>query len=225
MAGKLAKIKLNDYMPLREVVFNSLREAIISGELEPGERLMEVQLAEKMGVSRTPVREAIRKLELEGLVIMIPRKGTHVAELSSRDIIDVLEVRANLDGLATALATDRITPEELKSLELASRQLEINIKKQNIHGIIKKDVEFHDIIYTASRNERLINIIFNLREQVQRYRVIYLNEFSHSNEVLKEHNAILNAMQKKDRSLAQHLAENHITNQQDAIVAELKYKG
>ena len=180
MAGKLAKIKLNDYMPLREVVFNSLREAIISGELEPGERLMEVQLAEKMGVSRTPVREAIRKLELEGLVIMIPRKGTHVAELSSRDIIDVLEVRANLDGLATALATDRITPEELKSLELASRQLEINIKKQNIHGIIKKDVEFHDIIYTASRNERLINIIFNLREQVQRYRVIYFRITSYN---------------------------------------------
>lgn len=94
MAGKLSKVNLNDYKPLREVVFNTLREAIISGELKPGERLMEVKLAEKMGVSRTPVREAIRKLELEGLVNMLPRKGAHVAELSAKDIMDVLEVRA-----------------------------------------------------------------------------------------------------------------------------------
>ena len=89
MAGKLSKVNLNDYKPLREVIFNTLKEAIISGELKPGERLMEVKLAEKMGVSRTPVREAIRKLELDGLVEMLPRKGAHVAELSVKNIMDV----------------------------------------------------------------------------------------------------------------------------------------
>jgi len=94
MAGKLSKVNLNDYKPLRDVIFDTLREAIIVGELKPGQRLMEVQLAEKMGVSRTPVREAIRKLELEGLVEMLPRKGAHVADLSVKDIMDVLEVRA-----------------------------------------------------------------------------------------------------------------------------------
>ena len=108
MAGKLSKINLNDYKPLREVVFNTLKEAIISGELKPGERLMEVKLAEKMGVSRTPVREAIRKLELDGLVEMLPRKGAHVAELSVKNIMDVLEVRASLDGLATSLAAEKM---------------------------------------------------------------------------------------------------------------------
>jgi DNA-binding transcriptional regulator YhcF (GntR family) len=109
MSNKLSKIDFNDYKPLREVIFNSIREAIILGELKPGERLMEVQLAEKLGVSRTPIREAIRKLELEGLVVMIPRKGAYVADLTKKDIIDVLEVRAALDGLATQLAAERIT--------------------------------------------------------------------------------------------------------------------
>ena len=84
MSNKLSKIDFNDYKPLREVIFNSIREAIILGELKPGERLMEVQLAEKLGVSRTPIREAIRKLELEGLVVMIPRKGAYVADLTKR---------------------------------------------------------------------------------------------------------------------------------------------
>ena len=92
--AKISKIKMDDYMPLRDVIFNTLRDAIVSGDLKPGERLMEVDLAEKMGVSRTPVREAVRKLEMEGLVTMVPRKGTHVAELSAKDIMDVLEVRA-----------------------------------------------------------------------------------------------------------------------------------
>lgn len=131
MAGKLSKVNLNNYKPLREVIFDTLREAIIAGELKPGERLMEVKLAEKMGVSRTPVREAIRKLELEGLVEMLPRKGAHVAELSVKDIMDVLEVRATLDGLATALAAERITDEEIKKLEHVHSQFLNYANKDN----------------------------------------------------------------------------------------------
>lgn len=92
------KLKLENYKPLREVVFEHLRNSILNGELDPGERLMELQLAEQLGVSRTPIREAIRKLELEGLVEMIPRKGAYVADLSIKDILDVLEVRMYLEG-------------------------------------------------------------------------------------------------------------------------------
>ena len=86
-------VSMNEYLPLRDVVFNTLRQAILRGELKPGERLMEIQLANKLGVSRTPVREAIRKLELEGLVLMIPRKGAEVADISEKSLKDVLEVR------------------------------------------------------------------------------------------------------------------------------------
>lgn len=222
MAGKLSKINLNDYKPLREVIFNTLREAIIVGELRPGERLMEVQLAEKMGVSRTPVREAIRKLELEGLVSMLPRKGAHVAELSVKDIIDVLEVRASLDGLASALSASRITDEELKELRHIYNQFLSYSEKDNLQGIIKKDVEFHEVIYRSSRNEKLIQISNNLREQVQRFRVIYLKDSSSSKDVAREHQDILDAIAARDPDAAQRVAQKHIRSQQDTIIKSLK---
>ncbi|MFZ5986433.1 MAG: GntR family transcriptional regulator [Bacillota bacterium] len=222
MAGKLSKVNLNDYKPLREVIFNTLREAIIAGELKPGERLMEVKLAEKMGVSRTPVREAIRKLELEGLVDMLPRKGAHVAELSVKDIMNVLEVRASLDGLATALAAERITDEEIKELGHILSQFVAYAEKDNLQGTIKKDVEFHDLIYHASRNERLIQIASNLREQVQRFRVIYLKDYSSPKDLIKEHESIYDAVAKRDKESAQKYAQKHINNQEEIIIKSVK---
>ncbi|MHB8066080.1 MAG: GntR family transcriptional regulator [Ruminiclostridium sp.] len=222
MSGKLSKINLNDYKPLREVIFNSLREAIIIGELRPGERLMEVQLAEKMGVSRTPVREAIRKLELEGLVDMIPRKGAHVAELSVKDIMDVLEVRASLDGLATALAAERITDDELKELRFINGQFSSYIEKENLNGSIKKDAEFHDIIYRASRNDKLQTILNNLREQVQRFRVIYLKDYSSPKNLIKEHNDIFDAVSTRTIESARGFAKTHILNQEATILSSIK---
>mgnify|MGYP003604270036 CR=1 FL=1 len=117
MDNKLSPIRLDSYQPLREVVCETLRDAIRKGILRPGERLMEIQLAEELGVSRTPVREAIRKLELEGYVIMMPRRGTYVANLSIRDVNEVFEIRTSLDSLASGLAAERITDEELESLQ------------------------------------------------------------------------------------------------------------
>lgn len=222
MSGKLEKVKLDDYKPLREVIFTTIREAIIMGELKPGERLMEVQLAEKMGVSRTPVREAIRKLELEGLVNMVPRKGAHVARLSAKDIMDVLEIRASLDGLATALATQRIGDDELRELKHIQSQFENYVEKDNLQGIVKKDVEFHDVIYRASQNDKLIQIVSNLREQVYRFRVIYLKDFSSTKEVIKEHMEIYKAIVEKDPTAAREAAKNHIKNQEIMIINAIK---
>lgn len=222
MVGKLSKVNLNDYKPLREIIFNTLREAIIVGELKPGERLMEIQLAEKMGVSRTPVREAIRKLELEGLVNMIPRKGAHVAELSVKNIMDVLEVRSSLDGLATSLAAERMRDEDLKDLKHVLSQFANYVEKGNLQGSIKKDVEFHDIIYSSSRNDKLIQIVNNLREQVQRFRVIYMKDFGSTKDIVKEHIEIIEAIESKDAELAKKVAEKHINNQERAIIKSLK---
>ena len=114
------KVNMNEYLPLRDVVFNTLRQAILRGELKPGERLMEIQLANKLGVSRTPIREAIRKLELEGLVLMIPRKGAEVAEITEKNMRDVLEVRKALEELAVQLASDNITKEEIEEMKKAA---------------------------------------------------------------------------------------------------------
>ena len=108
------EVNMDEYLPLRDVVFKTLRQAILKGELEPGERLMEIQLAERLGVSRTPIREAIRKLELEGLVLMIPRKGAEVAQITEKNMQDVLEVRKALEELSVQLACERITPEQVE---------------------------------------------------------------------------------------------------------------
>ena len=179
--AKISKIKMDDYMPLRDVIFNTLRDAIVSGDLKPGERLMEVDLAEKMGVSRTPVREAVRKLEMEGLVTMVPRKGTHVAELSAKDIMDVLEVRAALDRLATELAAERIRQEHIQALKTFTNNTFLALKRK-IFLVRLKDVEFHEIIYNASGNNKLTNVAANLREQIYRYRVLYLKDFTNAEE-------------------------------------------
>ncbi len=225
MADKLSKVKLNDYKPLREVIFNTLKEAIITGELKPGERLMEVQLAEKMGVSRTPVREAIRKLELEGLVCMVPRKGAHVGEITVKDIMDVLEVRSSLDGLATSLAAQRITDSELKDLRNVLSQFTNYVEKENIQGSIKKDVEFHDIIYRSCRNEKLMQIISNLQEQFHRFRVMFLKDLKSPKELIQEHVDIYDAILSRDPEKARKAAQEHIKNQEITVVKTIKKMG
>ena len=183
---------------------------------------MEVQLAEKMGVSRTPVREAIRKLELEGWVSMIARRGAQVAGLSIKDIMDVLEVRASLDGLSTSLAAARITGEELKDLNSIYLQFMNYVEKDNLPGQVKKDVEFHEVIYRSSRNDKLIQIVSNLREQVQRFRVIYLKDYSSPKELAKEHLEIIEAITARDQDRAFKVAQKHIENQKEAVIKAAK---
>ena len=170
MSNKLTPIKLDSYQPLREVVFETLRDAIRKGILKPGERLMEIHLAEQLGVSRTPVREAIRKLELEGYVIMMPRRGTYVSNLSIKDINEVFEIRTSLDSLASGLAAERITDEELEHLQRLLVVIGEAIKEKKMEKIVEADTKFHDILYQASRNNRLVGIIYNLREQLTSFR-------------------------------------------------------
>ena len=118
------EVTMDEYLPLRDVVFKTLRQAILRGELKPGERLMEIKLANKLGVSRTPIREAIRKLELEGLVLMIPRRGAEVAEITEKSLNDVLEVRKALEELAVQLACERMDEEGLEALKKAAKEFE-----------------------------------------------------------------------------------------------------
>ena len=174
------KVNMNEYLPLRDVVFNTLRQAILRGELKPGERLMEIQLANKLGVSRTPIREAIRKLELEGLVLMIPRKGAEVAEITEKNMRDVLEVRKALEELAVQLACEKITAEEIEEMKKAAEEFRMILKNKDITEIAEADVRFHDIIYMATDNQKLILLLNNLREQMYRYRVEYVKKHIHS---------------------------------------------
>lgn len=220
--ARLVPIRLDNYKPLRELVFESLREAIIQGRLKPGERLMEMQLADEMGVSRTPVREAIRKLELEGFVVMIPRKGAYVSGISVKDIVDVFEVRAALEALAAGLAAERITDEELEELERSLVQTTEISDKDNIGAIVENDTNFHDLIYKACRNERLVQIITHLKEQIQRFRTTSLSQPGRLRDALVEHRAIVEAISDRNIEMSQNLAREHIENAEQSLLNAMR---
>ena len=137
---------------------------------------MEIQLANKLGVSRTPIREAIRKLELEGLVLMIPRKGAEVAEITEKSLRDVLEVRKALEELAVKLACDRMTKQQMIQLKEAAKEFEQTLKTNDVTKFAEADVKFHDVIFMATDNQRLIQLLNNFREQMYRFRVEYLKK-------------------------------------------------
>lgn len=211
----LSKINIEEYKPLRDLVFENLREAILKGDLTPGQRLMEIQLAESLGVSRTPVREAIRKLELEGFVIMEARKGAYVADISIKEISEVLEVRASLEGLAAYLATERISDEEIKELEEIVKSMNKNL---TIEELLEKDVEFHECIFRISNNKKLHNIITSLWEQVYRFRVTYISDNESIPNIIKEHNIILDAIKDRNSELAKKYAKEHIKKAEQFIM-------
>lgn len=218
------EVTMNEYLPLRDVVFNTLRQAILRGELKPGERLMEIQLANKLGVSRTPIREAIRKLELEGLVLMIPRKGAEVAEITEKNLRDVLEVRGALEELAVRLACDRIDKEGIENLKEAAKDFESILDSEDITKIAEADVAFHDIIYLATDNQRLIQLLNNLREQMYRYRVEYLKQKEWHPKLLAEHQDIIQAIENRERDKAASITSQHIDNQVEAVIDILRHK-
>lgn len=216
MKGEL-KMDVNDYLPLRDVVFNTLRQAILRGEMEPGERLMEIQLAQKLGVSRTPIREAIRKLELEGLVIMIPRKGAEVAHITEKDMKDVLEVRSTLEELVVELAIKNVTDEKIEELKCANKVFESAIVSKDAVNSVEADVKFHDILYSMTNNARLIQIINNLREQMYRYRLEYVKDARTHSIIISEHNDIIKQIRDKNVPVAKTVIHQHISNQEKGI--------
>lgn len=215
-------VHMDEYLPLRDVVFNTLRQAILKGELKPGERLMEIALAERLGVSRTPIREAMRKLELEGLVVMIPRRGAQVANITEKDLNDVLEVRIALENLSIEKACQYMTEEQMDELKAAALKFERSIGGHNPVRLAEADEAFHEVIYKASDNRRLKQVLNNLREQIYRYRVEYLKEEETRNLLVREHQELCSAIRARDVKRAQEISFRHIENQRQAIIRSIE---
>lgn len=215
-------VNMDEFLPLRDVVFNTLRRAILTGELKPGERLMEIHLANRLGVSRTPIREALRKLELEGLVTMIPRRGAEVAQITEKNLQDVLEVRRALDALCVELACDRITSEEKEALKKACDGFEKATKTGDATTIAEVDVAFHDIIVQATGNRRLIQLINNLSEQMYRYRFEYIKDEKEHDNLVNEHKMIYESILRGDKEKAAEAAKLHIDNQEKSIIRQIR---
>ena len=215
-------VNMNEYLPLRDVVFNTLRQAILRGELKPGERLMEVRLAKKLGVSRTPIREAIRKLELEGLVLMIPRRGAEVAEITEKSMRDVLEVRRALEVLAVSLSCDRISGEQIEALKEAAEEFDRSLTLDDVTRTAEADVHFHDIIYRSTDNQRLIQLLSNLGEQMYRYRVEYLKHREFHPQISREHKELISYLEAGQKGQAEEKIAVHIDKQAQAVLETIR---
>ena len=214
-------VDMNEYLPLRDVVFNTLRRAILKGELKPGERLMEIALSQKLGVSRTPIREAIRKLELEGLVVMIPRKGAQVANITEKDLNDVLEVRIALENMAIEKACTRMTREDLEELEQAAEDFRRIVSNGSLEELAEADEDFHGHIYRAASNDRLLQVLSMLREQIYRYRIEYLKEETTRQQLVQEHDLMTRAISEGNIERARELSYEHLENQRQAIIRSI----
>ncbi len=212
-------------IPLRDVVYKTLRDAILKGELKPGRRLMEIQLAEDLGVSRTPVREAIRMLEKEGLAVIYPRRGAQVANMSIKDLKDVIEIRKALDVLAVTKACDNADEEVIKRLTQELEEFKGALSGENLRRIVELDESFHNVIYECANNPKLTAAIVSLREQMYRYRFEYIKKKSMLTTLLAEHENILNGIRNCDKEYVIKIMNQHLDNQYNAVKQLIESRG
>lgn len=201
-----------DNYSLGSRVFHKIREGILSGKYAANEELKEKNIGDELGVSRTPVREALRQLELEGLVSIIPNKGAYVVGLSKKDIRDIYEMRSLLEGLCAKWAAANVTEEQLNELEENIFLSEFHAGKQNWEQMVELDNRFHEILYLASGSKELKHILTDYHQYVQRVRKITLAEAKRVQESTEEHKVIVEALKKHDPEKAEEAATIHIRN-------------
>ena len=207
------------YKPLRMQVYEVLREAILTGKLDPGEKIIEVKIAEELNVSRTPVREAIRMLELEELIEIHPQKGIFVAGIESKKEIDnIFEVRAELEALAVRLAAANLTDQQKSQLKTHLMELETATSQQNLEKCIEVDIAFHQIIYEAADNRWLQKVLDTLFEQITRFRSQSFSRRGRMDEAFKEHQELYNALEDNDIKQAEEIVRCHIENARKNVV-------
>ncbi len=202
--------EVTDKYSLRGRVFNRIREDILSGHYKQNEELKENTIGLELGVSRTPVREALRQLELEGLVNIIPNKGAYVTGISEKDIHDIYVIRSYLEGLCARWACEHINDEKLQELEEVVYLSEFHSKKQHYDQVVELDNKFHELIYEASGSKILRHVLSDFHHYVQRIRKITLSNPERAENSNHEHTAILDAIRERNGELAETLAHEHI---------------
>lgn len=215
---------IQSHRPLREIVYEELRNLILTGQIMPGTRMMEIEMAEDMGVSRTPIREAIRKLEKEGLVTIEPRKGAYASEVSIKDMIDILEVRGTLEGLGAYFAATRMTKEEKEQLASISNDFNAAVLAEDMAGMISSDTKFHHYIVECCKNNHLLHMVEQLQELVLRFRYIYFKDFKRAEDMPAEHKIICDAIFNGDEETARIGALNHIDRLKEMILTDENFK-
>ena len=195
---------------LEESVYNRLEDEIISGELKVGETLVETALAERLGVSRTPLRAAMHRLSEEGLIEAIPNRGAIVLGVSAEDLVNIYMIRMRLEGLCAASAARGASDKDIERLTESVELSEFYLAKRDTEHLKELDTEFHNIIYSASGNRHLTRILTELHRNIRSYRKLSIGVPSRLELSVKEHRAILSAIAAKDVELAEKLTEQHI---------------
>ncbi|SFR75158.1 GntR family transcriptional regulator [Anaeromicropila populeti] len=201
-----------DKYTLRGRVFSQIREGILSGKYKSGDELKESTIGQELGVSRTPVREALRQLELEGLVKIIPNKGAYVNGLSSKDLKDIYSIRSYLEGLCARWACANITEEQIEDLEEIIYLSDFHAQKMHHEQLLELDNKFHDVLYEASNSKMLKHLLKDFHHYVQRVRKTTLSAMERAIESNQEHKAILEALKEKNCDKAEELAHQHLLN-------------
>ena len=208
----------NNQKTLRESIYEELKNQILRGLIEPGTRLMEIELSRKMGASRTPIREAIKMLADDDLVTIEPNKGATVSKVAVRDLLEILEIRECLDGETAYHAANRITEDVLEELREAMHAYERAAEKKDKIAMVNCDTDFHRVMVDATENKVMVKIAHEMRELVLRFRYLYYGDFKRSFHVAIEHKAIFDAIEKGDAEEARHLAQVHVRNIKENII-------
>ena len=226
MRVTLEPVQTREYSPIREEVFNMLRQAILNGKLHPGDRLVERELAEQLGVSRTPVREALRKLELENLVTHIPRKGVVVSEISKKDVIEIFDIRASLEGLASSLAAQKATKDDLEGLKELLKEMEKATSSQNSDSLNEIHDRFHKRLFDIADSPRLVQMINSLSDYINRFMKAGYSHPGRSSSAMQEHIELLESIEAKDSARAAAIAGKHVMNSKAIVLKqyEKEYK-
>lgn len=201
-----------DQSSLRAQVFREIEQAILDGVLSPGDNLTELKLSAELGVSRTPVREALRQLELEGLVRTIPNKGAVVVGVSEKDIDDIYTIRTHIEGLAARWAADNITDEEIAALREIVELQEFYVSRGDTVQVWHLDTRFHELIYECGRSRPLRHTLSSFHHYIQKARALSFKTTSRAREAVQEHRDILEAIARRDAEAAEFVTAEHIKN-------------
>lgn len=212
--------QIGNFKSIRQIVYQHIREQILSGELAPGTRLVEAEIAAAFSVSRTPLREAFRELESEGLIIYTRHQGVQVAGLNRKDMQDIYEIRRVLEGLAARLAATLRTDDEIARLEDGpAAEMERAYAEGRIRDIPRIHTEFNEILYRMAGNARLYEILHNYHEYTERSQLASMTQPGRTKSIIQEHRAILTAIRLRDPDSAQAAAEKHVENARMAFLA------
>ncbi len=212
------KQEVTDKFSLRGRVFHRLREDILSGKYKEGDELKEVAIGEELGVSRTPVREAFRQLELEGLIQIIPNKGAYVTGITEKDVKDIYMIRSLLEGLCARWACEHITQEQMEEMEENIYLSKFHAQKGHLDQLAELDNRFHEILYEACNSKMLEHQLRDFHEYVLRVRKKTLSNANRGPKSNEEHEQIMEAIKAKDADKAEKLANMHMINAYENMV-------